>query len=71
MDISKIDNNFAERQDVSSKKDIRFYSIDEAPFKVYGVFKKDGIYRRMPEDVAKKVSEGVYYLHTNTCQMVT
>ena len=66
MDISKIDNNFAERRDVSSKKDIRFYSIYKAPFKVYGVFKKDGIYRRMPEDVAKNVSEGVYYLHTNT-----
>ena len=66
MDISKIDNNFAERRDVSSKKDIHFYSVENSPFKVYGVFKKEGLYRRMPEDVAKNVSDGVYYLHTNT-----
>lgn len=66
MDISKIDNNFAERRDVSSKKDIHFYSVENSPFTVYGVFKKEGLYRRMPDDVAKNVSDGVYYLHTNT-----
>ena len=34
--------------------------------KVYGVFKENGKYRRMPEGVAKSVSEGVYALHSNT-----
>ena len=48
------------------KKDIKFYSIDHAPFKIYGVFKDNGKYRRMPEDVAQSVSEGVYTLHTHT-----
>jgi len=66
MDISKIDNNFSVISSVSSKTDIRFYDVDQLPFKVYGVFKENGLYRRMPEDVAKKVSEGVYFLHTNT-----
>ncbi|MBQ9744079.1 MAG: hypothetical protein IJW19_03045 [Clostridia bacterium] len=66
MDISKIDNNFAERRDISSKQDIHFYNVDSAPFTVYGVFKENGLYRRIPEGVAKKVSEGVYALHTNT-----
>ena len=66
MDISKIDNNFSVPRSVSSKTDICFYNADSAPFKIYGVFRENGMYRRMPEDVAKKVSEGVYYLHSNT-----
>lgn len=66
MDISKIDNNFAARCGVASKTDICFYDVESAPFKVYGVFKENGLYRRMPEDVAKKISDGVYALHTNT-----
>ena len=66
MDISKIDNNFAERRDLASKSDVKFYDIGTVPFKIHGVFMENGLYRRMPEDVAKKVSEGVYFLHTNT-----
>lgn len=64
-DISKIDSNFAVKTKID-KEDIKFYNIDESPFKVYGVFKENGKYRRMPETVAKSVSEGVYVLHTNT-----
>ncbi len=65
FDISKIDKNFEVKSQID-KKDIKFYKIDEAPFKVYGVFKENGKYRRMPEDAARKVSYGVYALHTNT-----
>ena len=65
FDISKIDDNFTIETKID-KKDIEFYKIDEAPFKVYGVFKENGKYRRMPECVAKSVSEGVYALHSNT-----
>lgn len=65
LDISKIDSNFIVETKIE-KKDIKFYKIDEAPFKVYGVFKENGKYRRMPEDVARSVSEGVYILHSNT-----
>ncbi len=64
-DISKIDSNFAIKTKIE-KEDIKFYSIDEFPFKVYGVFRENGKYRRMPEVVAKSVSEGVYVLHSNT-----
>ena len=64
-DISKIDSNFAIETKID-KEDIKFYKIDEAPFKVYGVFRENGKFRRMPEDVAKSVSEGVYALHSNT-----
>ena len=48
------------------KDDIKFYNADNAPFKVYGVFKENGKYRRMPEDIALKVNERVAWLHSNT-----
>lgn len=64
-DISKIDSNFAIETKID-KEDIKFYKIDDAPFKIYGVFRENGKFRRMPEDVAKSVSEGVYALHSNT-----
>lgn len=63
--ISKIDKNFSVETKIN-KDDICFLNIDNAPFKIYGVFKENGKYRRLPEETAKKVSEGVYGLHTNT-----
>lgn len=65
FDISKVDGNFTIETKID-KKDIKFYKIDEAPFDVYGVFRENGKYRRMPESVAKTVSEGVFVLHSNT-----
>ena len=65
FDISKVDSNFKIETNIQ-KTDIKFYRIDEEPFKIYGVFWENGKYRRLPEDTAKKVSEGVYYLHSNT-----
>ncbi len=64
-DISKIDKNFEVKTNIK-KDDIRFYSIDEKPFKIYGIFKENGKYRRMPESVAQSVTNGVYCLHSNT-----
>lgn len=64
-DISKIDKNFAIVTKIE-KQNIKFYKIDDAPFKIYGVFMENGKYRRMPENVAQNVSVGVYSLHTNT-----
>jgi hypothetical protein len=64
-DISKIDKNFAVVTKIE-KQDIKFYKIDDAPFKIYGVFKENEKYRRMPESVARRVSQGVYSLHANT-----
>ena len=65
FDISKIDSNFKIETKID-KDDIKFFDIDEAPFKVYGVFRENGKYRRMPEDVAKTVNRGVHTLHANT-----
>ena len=65
FDISRVDTNFAIETKID-KADIKFYKIDEFPFKVYGIFKENGKYRRMPENVAKSVSDGVYRLHSNT-----
>ena len=65
VDISKIDSNFSIETKID-KEDIRFYKIDDYPFNIYGIFKENGKYRRIPECVAKSVSEGVYALHANT-----
>ena len=64
-DIAEIDTNFIVGTKIE-KEDIKFFNVDEAPFKIYGIFKENGKYRRIPEDVAQKVSSGVHLLHTNT-----
>lgn len=65
MKITDIDKNFKLETSLPFD-DVTFYDCEEAPFKIYGVFKENGTFRRMPEDVAKSVSEGVYFLHTHT-----
>lgn len=65
MNISQIDRNFAVQTSLNIDN-IKFYNIQEEPFSVYGVFFENSQYRRMPEQVAKAVSEGVYRLHTHT-----
>lgn len=62
--ISKIDSNFAIKTTLN-KSDIKFYNATEEPFKIYGVFRESGYFRRMPESIAKTVSEGVFNLHTH------
>lgn len=64
-DIASIDKNFKIETNIN-KPDIEFHNARCAPFRIYGVFYEDGKFRRMPESVAKTVSEGVYYLHANT-----
>ena len=63
-DVSKIDRNFEVKTDLQVDN-IKFYSVLQEPFKIYGVFYDDGAFRRLPEKVAKSVSEGVYRLHTH------
>lgn len=48
------------------KEDICFYSVLQKPFSVHGLIYENGQFRRMPEAVAKSVSPGVHWLHTNT-----
>ena len=64
-DISEIDSNFAVGKTVE-KDDIVFYDAEEEPFKIYGLFREDDRFCRMPGATAKAVGEGVYFLHTHS-----
>ncbi|MBO5415073.1 MAG: hypothetical protein J6A83_00400 [Clostridia bacterium] len=63
--VADIDKNFKIENRVV-KEDTVFYSIESAPFRIYGVYLDDGKYRRLPADVARSVSDGVFNLHTHT-----
>lgn len=65
MDISKIDKNFKVETKIE-REGLTFYDVDEAPFKVYGVYREGDRYVRMPSDVAKSVSAGVFALNMHT-----
>lgn len=64
-DITEIDVNFKANDDIN-REGIKFYDVLEEPFCVYGVKYENGKFRRIPEQVAKSVSLGVYELHANT-----
>lgn len=65
MKITDVDKNFRIETSLPFD-DVQYYNCEEAPFKIYGLLKENGAFRRMPEAVAKSVSEGVYFLHTHT-----
>ena len=65
MKLTDVDKNFKLETSLPFD-DVQYYDCEEAPFKIYGFFKENGSFRRMPEAVAKSVSEGVYFLHTHT-----
>ena len=62
--IEKIDKNF-EVVKTFEKEGFTYYNILEKPFKIYGVIREDDRFVRMPGEVAKTVSDGVYALSTN------
>lgn len=62
--ITEIDKNLKVETEIE-REGLVFYDIDQEPFQIYGVFKENGAYRRMPEKVAETVSEGVQTLHAN------
>jgi hypothetical protein len=55
-DITKIDKNFAVNEIAPGGE---FYSIDEAPFVLYGVMKDEKGYTRIPQTVADATNDGV------------
>lgn len=63
--ITLIDSNFKVNTELNIE-DVEFYDIKQQPFKIYGLNYDSGKYRRIPENVAKSVNEGVYGLHANT-----
>lgn len=42
------------------RPDVKFYDVTEPPVRYYGVFREDGVFRRVPIDVAKTVSAGIH-----------
>lgn len=65
MKIAKIDKNFEIKTNID-RADIVFYDSEHEPFNVYGMFKENGKYRRIPQCVADNISEGAKFLHSNT-----
>lgn len=63
--VSRTNQNFAGKA-AAETDGTRFYSAEEAPFRIYGVFKENGHFCRMPEAAAKAVNEGVLARHTHT-----
>ncbi len=62
--IAEIDKNFKVQTKID-KSDIKFYNVKENPFCIFGLM-FDEMFRRMPEDIAIKVNDGVNVLHSNT-----
>ncbi len=65
MDIRKIDPNFFLKKSVN-KDGYIFRNATDAAFRLYGVYHDGQQYRRLPDEVAKCVNEGVESLATNT-----
>lgn len=63
--IEEVDKNLKVENNIY-KNNLTFTNVLEKPFEIFGVFYENGKFRRMPETIAKSVSEGVYYLHANT-----
>ena len=63
--ITEIDKNLAVKTSIE-REGLYFYDAEQAPFQIYGIFKENGMFRRIPEEIAKSVSEGIYNLHTFT-----
>ncbi len=66
MDIKKIDKNFDTT--FIPPEDIEWRSAKECPFSVYGVTysEEEGLYRRLPKEIADATNEGVALLSKNT-----
>ena len=65
MDISIIDKKFKVDAAID-KSGLKFYSVDEKPFRLYGVIREGGAYVRLPSAIAKTVSTGVDELNYET-----
>lgn len=63
--IEEIDKNFRANTDVSGKN-VEFHSAEEEPFKIYGVFRENDRFCRLPKSVAQTVNEGVALEACNT-----
>lgn len=66
MDIKQIDKNFDTT--FIAPQDVEWFSVREFPFSVHGVFysEDEGLYRRLPKEIAEATNEGVAHLSKHT-----
>lgn len=65
MDITKYDKNFKVDTTID-KSDIKFYNAEEAPMRLYGVFREGNGFVRLPGEIASATSEGVAALNNHS-----
>ncbi len=65
MNVTAVDKNFKVDLEID-KSGLNFYSVDEEPFRIYGIKRIDDRYYRMPPKVAETVSDGVSTLNEHT-----
>ncbi|MBQ8807995.1 MAG: hypothetical protein IJZ81_01655 [Clostridia bacterium] len=66
MSLEKFDHNMLPST-LENEATYDFYNASEAPFRICGLIKDtDGVFRRIPDEVAKTVSEGVVYTNEYT-----
>ena len=63
MGIEKVDENL-KRASIEDKPVTQWYDVRKAPFQIYGLYdaQNQSVFRRMPYEVASKVSEDVELL---------
>lgn len=61
--IADVDKNLAVETTID-REGLCFRDAETAPFKIYGVFKENDSFRRMPEKIAGSISEGVHVMHS-------
>ncbi len=65
MDFTKIDKNMKVETKIE-REGLTFYDIDEAPFKIHGVFREGDRYVRMPREFAESVNDSIKWLNGHT-----
>ncbi|MBQ8879452.1 MAG: hypothetical protein IJY69_01265 [Clostridia bacterium] len=65
MPAVQVDKNLIVKTTIE-KEGIKFYNIDEEPFKIYGVWKEGDRYYRVPSDVAEATSKNLVQKSTQT-----
>ena len=65
MDFTKIDKNMKVETKIE-REGLTFYDIDEAPFKIHGVYREGDRYVRMPREFAESVNDSIKWLNGHT-----
>lgn len=67
INLASVDKNLADKK-VEAEAGVRFYSVREEPFELYGFYDplNEPVFKRLPTELAEKVSRGVTVTHLHT-----